>query len=180
MKWRHVRHGVSNNRQFGCLCNRLFRLITRRHHIIGPLRGWIRLPAFLLGVDSPHKGPVVRKALPCHDVIMGHNTTSRYMTKAKQNKPCEEYFDGLVQDCSISSALAMGILQSCAKQSIWAVLYIYIYHIVRQTLLLVLGISIIDHSNDTGPAFYLWVRKISNNKRRLYLCNVFSHWLIPC
>ena len=29
------------------------------------------------------------------------------------------YIDGLVQDCSISSALAMEILQSCTKPSIW-------------------------------------------------------------
>ena len=28
-------------------------------------------------------------------------------------------FDGLVQDCSISSALAMDKLQSCTKPSIW-------------------------------------------------------------
>ena len=27
----------------------------------------------------------------------------------------EKHFDGLVQDCSISSALAMEILQSCTK-----------------------------------------------------------------
>ena len=29
------------------------------------------------------------------------------------------YIDGLVQECSISSALAMGSLQSCTKPSIW-------------------------------------------------------------
>ena len=34
-------------------------------------------------------------------------------------KSCESHFDGLVQDCSISSALAMEILQSCTKPSIW-------------------------------------------------------------
>ena len=28
------------------------------------------------------------------------------------------YFDGLVQDCKISSALAMELLQSCTKPSI--------------------------------------------------------------
>ena len=32
---------------------------------------------------------------------------------------CEHYIDGLVQDCSISSALAMDILQSCTKPSIY-------------------------------------------------------------
>ena len=29
------------------------------------------------------------------------------------------YIDGLVQDCSNSSALAMELLQSCTKPSIW-------------------------------------------------------------
>ena len=29
------------------------------------------------------------------------------------------HIDGLVQDCSNSSALAMGLLQSCTKTSIW-------------------------------------------------------------
>ena len=33
----------------------------------------------------------------------------------------ELYIDGLVQDCSISSTLAMEILQSCAKPSIWRI-----------------------------------------------------------
>ena len=31
----------------------------------------------------------------------------------------KEYIDGLVQDCSNSSALAMELLQSCAKPPIW-------------------------------------------------------------
>ena len=30
------------------------------------------------------------------------------------------YVDGLVQDCSISIALAMGILESCTKPSMWS------------------------------------------------------------
>ena len=30
--------------------------------------------------------------------------------------------DGLVQDCSISSALAMKLLQSCTKPSVWDIL----------------------------------------------------------
>ena len=34
-------------------------------------------------------------------------------------KHLKAYFDGLVQDCSISIALAMEILQSCTKPSIW-------------------------------------------------------------
>ena len=35
-----------------------------------------------------------------------------------QSDVIHHYFDGLVQDCSISSALAMEILQSCTKPSI--------------------------------------------------------------
>ena len=38
-------------------------------------------------------------------------------------------YDGLVQDCSISIALAMEILQSCTKPSIYHIYIIYIYHI---------------------------------------------------
>ena len=33
---------------------------------------------------------------------------------------CVAYVDGLVQDCSISSALAMEILQFCSKPSMWS------------------------------------------------------------
>ena len=35
-----------------------------------------------------------------------------------QSKYAASYIDALVQDCSISSALAMEILQSCTKPSI--------------------------------------------------------------
>ena len=34
-------------------------------------------------------------------------------------------FDGLVQDCSNSSALAMEVLQSCAKPSIWCIVLLF-------------------------------------------------------
>ena len=37
---------------------------------------------------------------------------------AMQLSPEREYLDGLVQDCSNSSALAMELLQSCTKPSI--------------------------------------------------------------
>ena len=33
--------------------------------------------------------------------------------------PCLQNIDGLVQDCSNSDALAMELLQSCTKPSIW-------------------------------------------------------------
>ena len=37
---------------------------------------------------------------------------------AKPSVRCEQYFDGEVQDCSISSANTLEILQSCTKASI--------------------------------------------------------------
>ena len=44
-----------------------------------------------------------------------------------------EYNDGLVQDCSISSALAMEILQSCNKPSIsWSMMTYYIERHIDQ------------------------------------------------
>ena len=41
--------------------------------------------------------------------------------------------DGLMQDCSISSALAMEILQSCTKSSIWnirVIIFVKKWHLV--------------------------------------------------
>ena len=34
--------------------------------------------------------------------------------------------------------------------------------------------------NCSEPVFYLWLSKVSANKRRRYICNVFSNWLRPC
>ena len=39
-----------------------------------------------------------------------------------------QHFDGLVQDCSNSSALAMELLQSCTKASIWYQQYFSMVH----------------------------------------------------
>ena len=71
----------------------------RKHQSSTPL-------AFVMGiqwwpVNSPHKGPVTRKLFPFDDVIMTRRS--------------DDYIDGLVQDCSNSSALAMGSLQFCTK-----------------------------------------------------------------
>ena len=41
---------------------------------------------------------------------------------------CVVHIDGLVQDCSISSALALEILQACANPLICEILYIIYYH----------------------------------------------------
>ena len=37
---------------------------------------------------------------------------------------CQEYIDGLVQGCSNSSGLAVELLQSCTKSSIWSAEYV--------------------------------------------------------
>ena len=42
------------------------------------------------------------------------------MDSSQDDKSITPHIDGLVQDCSISSALALEILQSCSKPSIWA------------------------------------------------------------
>ena len=47
----------------------------------------------------------------------------------------ESYIDGLVQECSISSALAMEILQSCPKIWIWCLLIGTMLHILFESLL---------------------------------------------
>ena len=52
-------------------------------------------------VNSPHKRPVTRKMFPFDDRRHHDNRN----------------FDGLVQDCSNSSALVLALLQFCAKQS---------------------------------------------------------------
>ena len=44
-----------------------------------------------------------------------HNETKNIETTNQIN--IEEHFEGLVQDCSISSALALEILQSCTEPS---------------------------------------------------------------
>ena len=34
--------------------------------------------------------------------------------------------------------------------------------------------------NQIGPIVYLWLNKVSANERKLFICNVFSHWLRFC
>ena len=70
-------------------------------------------------VDSPHKGPVMWIVLSCHDVMMDPHH-SHFPNKNLH------HIDGLVQDCSNSSALAMELLQSCTKLSIYSAMYLCI------------------------------------------------------
>ena len=44
------------------------------------------------------------------------------------------HIDGLVQDCSNSSALAMELLQSCTKPSIYSIVYRKIFHYSNQAV----------------------------------------------
>ena len=90
-------------------------------------------------VNSPHKGPVTRKIFPFHDVIWGlihrnpvHDSTIAAALNGHTRKhwfdewrilSVGDSIDGLVQDYSSSSALAMELLRSCTKPSIWGLAF---------------------------------------------------------
>ena len=113
-------------------------------------------------VNSPHKGPVTRKMFPFDDVIMEQfnlRTLNRNVDQddwpntslATKAAACQatnvwqachfqwmqypivwRFIDGLVQDCSISAANALEILQSCTEPSIWdqtLVIQLQTYHL---------------------------------------------------
>ena len=54
--------------------------------------------------------------------IKENNSVNSHLTHILQNwKPqLKQHIDGLPQDCSNSNALAMELLQSCAKPSTWS------------------------------------------------------------
>ena len=64
----HERHGISDHQHCICLFNSFFRLTRNKmkgiHYwpFVREIHQWL--------VDSPHKGPVTWKALPCNDIIM--------------------------------------------------------------------------------------------------------------
>ena len=60
-------------------------------------------------VNPPHKWPVTRKMSPFDDVIMHLDVGSTMWPQ----QPMTTHIDGLVQDCSISIANTLEILQSC-------------------------------------------------------------------
>ena len=69
----HQHYGVSNYCQLDYLFNGLFRTISKKTSKLS-----IALLALYEGnhqwsVDSPHKGPVMCKESPCHDVILFEN-----------------------------------------------------------------------------------------------------------
>ena len=69
LQWRYNDHdGVSNHQPHHCLLNRLFRRRSRK-------TSKLRVTGLCVGnspgpVNSPHKGPVMRKMFPFDDVIM--------------------------------------------------------------------------------------------------------------
>ena len=66
--YQNERHGVSNHRHLDCLLSLCSGALQIKHQISASLafmRGTHRWP-----VDSPHKGPVMRKVLPFGNVIM--------------------------------------------------------------------------------------------------------------
>ena len=69
--------------------------------------------------------------------------------------------DSLVQDCSISTATALEILQSCTKPSLWwSIIYLCNGHAVR---------NILYNRNHFVYALSQWETMLH--------CNVVSHWL---
>ena len=67
----HERQVIWNHLHLNCLFQQLVQTINKEN--IKALHYW----AFVRGihwspVDSPHKGPVMQKTRPCHDIIMDH------------------------------------------------------------------------------------------------------------
>ena len=88
LHWRHNDHdGVSNHQPHGCLLNRLFRRRSKK-------TSKLRVTGLCVGnspwpVNSPHKGPVMRKMVPFDDVMMIF-VTSQYHTGFDNTGNCFE------------------------------------------------------------------------------------------
>ena len=83
-------------------------------------------------IDSPKSILTYLKWLPYSDRTA---PIPRSLLISVMNCFKESYIDGLVQECSISSALAMEILQSCPKIWIWFLLIGTMLHILFESLL---------------------------------------------
>ena len=71
LQWRHSgRDSVSNRQPYDCLLNGLFRRRSKKTSKPRVTGLWARWP-----VNSPHKGPVMRKMIPFDDVIMNISFT---------------------------------------------------------------------------------------------------------
>ena len=104
--------------------------------VTGKIKPWL--------ADSHSTRPVLQDAFPCHGVIM----------------LCH-HIDGLLQDCSNSSALAMELLQSCTKPSIlWFI---------------VCDLTVAQNKENVST----WdpLVKAPSQWETTQHCNVASHWL---
>ena len=87
--------------------------------------------------------------------IWGVHVIIIWMQNSKRKQSLET--EGLVQDCSISTAKALEILLSCTKPSICVCLWRW------------KGVVWSD------PVSYLWLSNVVANKRGRYICIVISH-----
>ena len=87
----HEGHGISNHWQLNCVFNSLFwprtmkiskllNVLAMEHDDVLTWKCFPYYCPFVRGihrwpVDSPHKGPVMRKPLPCRNVIMNEKET---------------------------------------------------------------------------------------------------------
>ena len=64
----HEHHSISNHWQLYCMINRLFRLTSKKtpKFCASLIPWWGGSPS----VDFPHKGPVMQKLFPCHDITV--------------------------------------------------------------------------------------------------------------
>ena len=64
----HEHHSISNHQQLDCMINRLFRLTSKKtpKFCASLIPWWGGSPS----VDFPHKGPVMQKVFPCHDITV--------------------------------------------------------------------------------------------------------------
>ena len=111
LRWRHkIRDSVSNHQSHDCLLNRVFRCRSKK-------TSKLRVTGLCAG-NSPVTGEFpAQMASNAENVSIWwrHHEASILYTVSMRSASRD--IDGLVQDCSISSALAMEILQSCTKPS---------------------------------------------------------------
>ena len=115
------------------VCSKAYSGLQQRSYQLPVLLAFCEENPLVFG-DSPHKGPINQKA--------SHVMASLWSL----------HIDGLVQDCSNSSALAMELLQSCSKlstlsfSSAW-ISFHYLNHKQMSTILQLTG---------PGPWLKLW------------------------
>ena len=105
------RHGILNHRRRDCLCNSAFDQKDNLENIKTPY-----YYPFVKGinrslVDSPHKGPVKRKAVPCHDIIMGYRNRATRWYQARLTHWGRDKMDAISQTTFSSAFLWMKLLE---------------------------------------------------------------------